>query len=115
MHTPFMSAEIPYESLTTVLKEERLYEADPLYESYIDGAFYGLYSDSDKDAPNAAWTWSTGNKVEFNYFQPDKEDLRGWGYVMWDKERLGQWGILEEDPRKYCIVTRTRKYLRSRM
>ena len=98
-----------WESLTTALKEERLWGTDPLYESFEDGAYYGPCSDSDKDAPNAAWTWSTGNKVELNYFQPDKEELRGWGYVMWDKERLGQWGILEEDPREYCIVRERRQ------
>ena len=83
-----------YESLTLVLKEERLYGADPMYRAYVDGAYYQICSDSDKDAPNAAWTWSTGNRVELHYYQPDKEDLRKWGYVMWDKERLDQCYIL---------------------
>lgn len=26
-------------------------------------------------------------------------DVRGWGYVFWDKERLDGWGVLDEDQR----------------
>ena len=96
-----------WKSLTTALKEDRLWGTDPLYESYEDGASYGLCSDSDKDAPNAAWTWSTWNKIELDYYEFDKEDLRRWGYVMWDKERLDQWKILQEDPRKYGVLRPT--------
>ena len=95
------------ESLTTALEEERLWGTDPLYESYEEGASYGLCSDSDKDAPNVAWTWSTWNRIKLDYYRYDKEDLRKWGYVMWDKERLDQWKILQEDPRKYGVVKTT--------
>ena len=94
------------DSLTTALEEIRLDETDPLYELHEDGASYGLCSDSDKDAPNAGWTWSTWNKIELKYYNHSKEDLRKWGYVMWDKERLDQWKILLEDPRKYGVIKR---------
>ncbi len=56
---------------------------------------------SDQYGPNAAWTWSTGKKVEILYFQREKEDLRRWGYVMWDKERLDRWGVLDQDNQPY--------------
>ena len=57
--------------------------------------------DSDKDCPNAAWTWSTGHETKIYYYHPYKEGLRQWGYVMWDKERLDGWAILQEDPYDY--------------
>ena len=54
--------------------------------------------DSDKDCPNAAWTWSTGHEFKICYYDPYKKGLRQWGYVMWDKERLDEWAILQEKP-----------------
>ena len=55
----------------------------------------------DSDGPNAAWTWSNGDKVELFPFQYYKENLRKWGYVMWDKERLDRWGVLESSNEEY--------------
>ncbi|KAL9069540.1 MAG: hypothetical protein Q9161_005458 [Pseudevernia consocians] len=55
----------------------------------------------ESDGPNAAWTWSNGELVELFAFQPSKENLRKWGYVMWDKERLDQWGVLESSNVEY--------------
>lgn len=55
----------------------------------------------DSSGPNAAWTWSNGDIVELFPFEPSKEDLRQWGYVMWDKERLDQWGVLESSNEEY--------------
>lgn len=55
----------------------------------------------DSDGPNAAWTWSNGGSVELFPFQPSKENLRKWGYVMWDKERLDRWGVLESSNEEY--------------
>lgn len=49
--------------------------------------------------PNAAWPWSTGNKVEILY--NERPELIEWGYVFWDKERLDRWGILEQDNTPY--------------
>lgn len=56
---------------------------------------------NDNDGPNAAWTWSNGDAVELFPFQPSKEKLRKWGYVMWDKERLDRWGVLESSNEEY--------------
>lgn len=55
----------------------------------------------DNDGPNAAWTWSNGDKVELFPFESSKEDLRKWGYVMWDKDRLDRWGVLESSNEAY--------------
>jgi len=49
------------------------------------------------DGPNAAWPWSTYHKVVIEYFEPHKEPLREWAYVMWDLGRLEEWGILDVD------------------
>lgn len=55
----------------------------------------------DCDGPNAAWTWSNGDMVELFPFQPSKENPRKRGYVMWDKERLDRWGVLESSNEEY--------------
>lgn len=47
------------------------------------------------DGMNAAWPWSTGYKAEVLYFQPEKEGLRGWAYVMWDRARLERWKVVD--------------------
>jgi len=46
--------------------------------------------------PNAAWTWSNNYRDERWYFSPVTGYLRAWGYVFWDKERLDDWGVLDE-------------------
>lgn len=58
----------------------------------------------DSSGPNAAWTWSNGDIVELFSFQPPKEGLRQWGYVMWDKERLDRWRVLESSNEEYMRV-----------
>jgi hypothetical protein len=55
------------------------------------------FSGDDTKAPNAAWPWSTGYKVEVGYFDKRKIHLRKWAYVMWDVERLESWKVLEMD------------------
>lgn len=94
---------IEYSSLSGALEEDGPDWEDPLYDAWTNGAFLGFDGDSDRDGPNAAWVWSTGNKVEIRYNQYSKEGLRKWGYVMWDKERLDQWTILHENPHEYLI------------
>ncbi len=49
--------------------------------------------------PNAAWTWSNDYRDETWHFRPETRELRSWGYVFWDEERLDDWGALEEDKR----------------
>ena len=89
-------------SLSKVLEEDGPEWDNPMYDAWRNKAFQGFYGDSDRDGPNAAWTWSPGNKVEIRYYQPDKVGLRKWGYVMWDKERLDHLTILQEDPQNFC-------------
>jgi hypothetical protein len=52
---------------------------------------------SEEEGPNAGWVWSRQNKVAFWYFEYHREGLREWAYVMWDLERLDQWGVLRAD------------------
>lgn len=91
----------PRRFLTSTLQEDP--EAFTLrtdaYDAWIDREPLKFHDDT--NGPNAAWTWSTGDKVDIASFQPEKEDLRKWAYVMWDKERLDRWGILEESNEKY--------------
>ena len=54
-------------------------------------------SDSICDGPNVLWLWTTGNKVDFDYFSWQDEPLREWGYVFWDQERLEAWSLPNED------------------
>ena len=67
---------------------------DQRFNDWINQVESPFTSDTIK-GPNAAWLWSTGNKIEINYTRKSK--LIDWGYVFWDKERLDRWGILEQD------------------
>jgi hypothetical protein len=63
-------------------------------------AFYHQDEDlfeSEEEGPNAGWTWANNNKVELRYGQWITEELRDWGYVMWDKSRLEKMGVLALD------------------
>ena len=54
-------------------------------------------SDSVSEGPNVMWLWSTGKKVDFDYFVPLNEPLREWGYVFWDQKRLDIWNLPYEE------------------
>lgn len=90
-----------YSCLSYALQEEALEIDDPMYDAWVRKDTLVFHKDGCKDGPNAAWPWSTGNKVEIRYNQPDTAGLRKWGYVMWDKDRLDRWSILQEDPDEY--------------
>jgi len=63
--------------------------------------------DSLVDGPNAAWPWSTSQKVSIDYFEEGKQPLRKWAYVMWDHGRLERWGILDVTPEQVCNLHNT--------
>ena len=88
-------------SLSDALEEEGPVWDDPMYDAWNRKDSLAFHKDGDKDGPNAAWPWSTGNKVELCYNQPGTAGLRKWGYVMWDKDRLDRWSILQENPDDY--------------
>ena len=54
-------------------------------------------SDSICKGPNVMWLWTTGNKVDFDYYSSQHEPLREWGYVFWDRKRLEAWGLPNEE------------------
>ena len=54
-------------------------------------------SDSICDGPNVMWLWTTGNKVDFDYFLWQNLPLREWGYVFWDQKRLDSWSLPNEE------------------
>lgn len=88
---------ISFTSLSSTLEENGVeYYGCCVDDAWTSGAPLKFYGDSYKDGPNAAWLWSTGGEAEVCYFQPDKEGLRKWGYVMWDKERLDRWAVLQQ-------------------
>jgi hypothetical protein len=82
-----------YMSLTNVLQGNP-YEYNDVYDRWI--AREEQHFVSDYHGPNAAWCWSNGDRLEIDYFE-GREDLKKWGYVMWDKERLDRWGVLDQD------------------
>lgn len=106
------SASEQFESLRRNLNEEESFLTDTLNEESYESVYQidtwhawmaqQEYSPcNDDDGPNAAWIWATGNKVDISYFDDNKKDLRKWAYVMWDKWRLDQWGVLNESNEQY--------------
>ena len=89
---------LSYDSLSGALEEDGPEWDNPMYDAWTSGATLKFSRDSDSDGPNAAWPWSTGDKVEIRYYQSHKEGLRKWGYVMWDKWRLDRWSVLQQNP-----------------
>ena len=74
-----------------------------MYDAYRKRATIVFDGDVRTDCPNAAWIWSTKNKVEIRYDQYEKKGMRKWGYVMWDRERLDQWNIFQEKPSEHFL------------
>ena len=87
-----------YSFLSRALEEEGPEWDNPMYDAWERKDTLAFHNDGCEDGPNAAWPWSTGNKVEIRYNQPDTAGLRKWGYVMWDKDRLDRWSVLQENP-----------------
>jgi hypothetical protein len=90
--------------LTEALEEDpydRVYQTD-IYTAAEDGQELLFEDDSLVDGPNAAWPWSTNQKVDVLYFQEQKQPLRKWAYVMWDLGKLEDWRILDVDPEQVC-------------
>jgi hypothetical protein len=78
-------------------------EADPhdwVYPTYLHFAAGKrqellFRNDSDANEPNAAWPWSTNNKIHIHRFEDHKQPIRDWAYVMWDYDRLKDCGVLD--------------------
>lgn len=49
---------------------------------------------------NLGWLWANQMEPQSNYYETCKIDLRAWGYVFWDSDRLEHLGILNE-PRPF--------------
>ncbi|KAH8653089.1 hypothetical protein BGZ60DRAFT_436016 [Tricladium varicosporioides] len=54
--------------------------------------------------PNSAWTWAVPQHLWGRYHAWGSVYLRSWGYVMWDKTRLLDLGILQRDPTEYQSI-----------
>jgi hypothetical protein len=82
--------------LTQALNEEPL---DSVYQTDKNAAADAgqelLFESDSLHRPNAAWTWSTDDKLCVFYFRRHTATFREWAYVMWDHERLKDWGILD--------------------
>lgn len=46
--------------------------------------------------PNKAWVWAKQNNPTNAYCQAYDQDLRAWGHVFWDNERLSGTSLLDE-------------------
>ena len=53
--------------------------------------------DKVRSGPSVMWLWTTGNTMDFGYFDWQNEPLREWGYVFWDQQRLEKWGVPNEE------------------
>lgn len=53
---------------------------------------------SDVCGPNAAWDWCRPIREKRSHNHWHVEELRDIGYVMWDRERLEDWAVLNMDP-----------------
>lgn len=52
----------------------------------------------DDTGPEDAWRWAHLHYTSrYWYNDPEHEDLRATGYVMWDSSRLLDWGILDKN------------------
>jgi len=80
---------VSYSFLTQTLAEE---PPNPIILSFIENEAGPDTLDHAVDLPNAAWSWSMICVEVLRYFQPEAEGLRKWGYAVWDKERLCDWG-----------------------
>jgi len=74
---------------------------DTLYE-YRDQQHYSRTLQtrfaSDESGPSAGWDWCRAIRENRAHHHWHVEELRGIGYVMWDRERLLGWEILDMDP-----------------
>jgi hypothetical protein len=92
--------------LTEALKEDPydwVFQTD-MYTAAENGQELLFEDDILVDGPNAAWPWSTNQKVDILYFQKHKQPLRKWAYVMWDLSKLEDWRILDVDPEQVCAA-----------
>ncbi|KAF4628264.1 hypothetical protein G7Y89_g9887 [Cudoniella acicularis] len=55
----------------------------------------------ENEGPNVAWVWSVNNTFDMRYYHDKAAHLRFWGYVMWDLNRLEEWGILKLKPEDF--------------
>ncbi|KAK2590702.1 hypothetical protein QQS21_011613 [Conoideocrella luteorostrata] len=84
--------------------------------SYIKQPFF---ADSNTD-PKDAWQWAHDGESWMGWVnQENREDLRRWGYVMWDKHRLDQLGVFnkpwEDVFNSEKLVRREREFSRQRV
>lgn len=103
------SGQVQYNALESVLEEDSMALSTTLqfYERDIvrgvrkrDNA--DLTFDDEEKGPNAAWSWIIARRNEGA--RVDLEDLRVWGFVMWDRERLDSWKVLREDPKDVNVL-----------
>jgi hypothetical protein len=53
---------------------------------------------------NLGWLWANQMQPQNRYYSIYNSDLRSWGYVFWDSDRLEQLGVLKESrPEDYLL------------
>jgi len=56
----------------------------------------------EEEGPNSGFVWSrAGSPWGVEHVNIE---LRGWGYVFWDEERLNEWGVLRMDTEHFASL-----------
>jgi hypothetical protein len=64
-------------------------------DDWLSGKVLGFEGDR-LEKRNLAWLWAHQNRPEASFFWRCNTDLREWGYIFWDSDRLQRCGILNE-------------------
>lgn len=65
---------------------------DGLFEPWPEEGHFVDFTGDKIGKPNAAWVGAHGYRMTYGFLDPSFAGLRKWGYVFWDKERLGRMG-----------------------
>jgi len=98
-------------NLNPVLGVKQEFLTDTLYEfceQQRRGRIVETNFTSDESGPNPAWVWCRTIREHRNHHHWHVEEVREFGYVMWDHERLLGWVILSMDPDELTSVLEER-------
>ncbi|KAI0000079.1 hypothetical protein F4779DRAFT_635724 [Xylariaceae sp. FL0662B] len=77
-------------------KNDGIFLGDLTPEEEIRHVKQPLFADPDS-GPADAWRWAHQEESRSNWvYQENRQDLRQWGYVMWDRSRLDEIGVFQE-------------------
>ena len=78
--------------ITTMRDALDAYEREVIWGTWLWRDMYDYDESSSERAPTTGWLWASSRGIQNTDLR-----LRRWGYVFWDRERLDDWGITEND------------------